>query len=390
MKRRHVLFGLGAAASGSAILGSGAFSVVEAHREVGIAVQGDADAFLELGKCLDDGDEPMPNAGFVRKKDGQMAIRIGEVDDEDTESPDIEGDGEGVNADALTTFDNVFRVCNQGTQEICVDFEADVKPIEADAPAYADSNAAKGDDSVEFYLGDETTERLPLDAASDEDDADEWEPAIHLEVGECACVGIQVRTFGIEPETQLFEDDRLTIIASAEAECDGFDDNPDDEDEEPAAETKAISWIAVRSDENDDPDNGLYPNDVDIEINERDDDNEPTKIEWEVKDGDAPTVEEAVVKAGINYFRYDVGGESSGTVSSEVDADEDAYEEVQGDGQQFTFADEEGPKYKRCPSSPFLGVGGVKIEFDGDEVDGQEHTETVCGGNSPPDNASGN
>ena len=387
MKRRHVLFGLGAAASGSAILGSGAFSVVEAHREVGIAVQGDADAFLELGKCLDD-DEPTPNAGFVLDKDGRMAIRIGEVDDEDAESPDIEGDGEGVNADALTTFDNVFRVCNQGTQEICVDFEADVKPIEADAPAYADSNATEGDDSVEFYLGDETTERLPLDSASDEDDADEWEPAIHLEVGECACIGIRVRTFGINPGTQLFNDDRLTIIASAEAECDGFDDDPDNEDEEPAAETKAISWIALRSEEHDDPDNGLTTHGVNIE-NERDDDDEPTKIEWEVTDDDAPAVEEVVVKAGINYFRYDVGGEPSGTVSSEVDADEDAYKEVEGGGQRFTFADDDSA-YERCPQSPFLGVGGVKIEFDGDGFDQGEHTKPKCGGNGQPDNAPAN
>jgi len=234
MKRRTLLFGLGGAtASGSALIGSGAFTSVEADREIGITVQGDAESYLELGPCLDDEGEETSNATFVgTESDGQMAISMDEsaVDDESGD----EHVGEGVSADTITRFDNVFRVCNRGTQPVCVDFRADVLALPVDAPDHVKSTAEEGDPTVTFYLADDPHARIPLSVADPNAD-----PALRLGVGECACVGIETRTFGIDPETQLFPDGRFGIEASANADCEGVpigdseppDDGSDDDED---------------------------------------------------------------------------------------------------------------------------------------------------------------
>lgn len=216
MKRRTLLFGLGGAtAGGSALLGSGAFTAVEASRQIGISVQGDAESYLELGPCLDDDGEEMSNAAFVgTESGGRMTISM-----DGSANADEDGDkevGDGVNADALTRLDNVFRVCNRGTQPICVDFHAEVLALPEDAPDHAKSTAEEGDPTVTFYLADDPHTRIPLSAADPNTD-----PAIRLGVGECACVGIETRTFGIDPGTQLFPDGSFGIEASANADCEG-------------------------------------------------------------------------------------------------------------------------------------------------------------------------
>lgn len=478
MKRRSILLGLGGTTlGGSALLGSGAFTLVEAHREIGITVQGDADSYLELGPCTDDEGDPTANAAFVRDEDGRTAIRIDE-----SSADHVEGGGEGVNADALTTFDDVFRVCNRGTQPVCVDFAADVLPIEADAPASSRSDAETGDDAVVFYLGDRTFDpsaEIPLDGGDPDDD-----PAIRLDVGECVCLGIRVRTFGIGPDTRLFPDGSLRIEASAKADCEGLrngeeddgDDEDEDEDEEdplavttddatdvgsttatlngtlddlgafdeadvsfeyreadtddefeetdaealstidtfdadvddltpgttyeyravaeaddetafgvlvefitpaPDVDLRGISFVAFRGSDGD-----LETDDVDIDevVEEKTDDEgdepEPITVEWSAEHD----VVEIVVKAGTNYFRFDVGGETSGTVDSKPDGIWDAFKKVQGGGQRFVFHDDPEGDEERCPSSPFLGVTGVKIEYGDDGFDDGEITNETCGG----------
>ena len=75
MKRRNFLIGVGGTAiGGSALLGSGAFSRVESHRDVAIQVANDANAYLGL-KLLD-----TPNSNnFVYYDDqGHLAIDIGD------------------------------------------------------------------------------------------------------------------------------------------------------------------------------------------------------------------------------------------------------------------------------------------------------------------------
>jgi hypothetical protein len=77
MKRRKFILGTGAAAaSGASLLGSGAFTSVEADRNLAIDVAGDANAFLRLAPCTLDGEE-QPNGAYVHgHSDGTMSIDL--------------------------------------------------------------------------------------------------------------------------------------------------------------------------------------------------------------------------------------------------------------------------------------------------------------------------
>lgn len=89
-----------------AIPGTGAFSSVTAERTASVSVADDTDAFLGL--------EPhnSANGQYATTNDGQLELRIDET------NPAISG--EGVNQNAITTFDDVFNITNQGTQRVAV------------------------------------------------------------------------------------------------------------------------------------------------------------------------------------------------------------------------------------------------------------------------------
>ncbi|OLZ39552.1 hypothetical protein A6E15_00490 [Natrinema saccharevitans] len=102
MKRRNVVLGLGTiVAGGGAALGTGAFSSVEAERTVTVETAGDANAFLAL----------TPASGASEYVD----------DSGDTIEIDITGNSEGadgINQNALTSFDELVTVTNQGTNDV--------------------------------------------------------------------------------------------------------------------------------------------------------------------------------------------------------------------------------------------------------------------------------
>lgn len=105
MERRKFLIGLGSVAAGSATLvGSGAFTTVEADRAASVETTDDSDAYLRLEPA--DG----PN-GTYAQKDTQGRLRININGNQDV-------DGHGVNPKAETTMDDVFVVENQGTQPV--------------------------------------------------------------------------------------------------------------------------------------------------------------------------------------------------------------------------------------------------------------------------------
>ena len=364
MKRRQLLLGLGTAtAGGSALLGSGAFSMVEAHRDISIEVTGDADAYLRLGPCTDENGEPKPNGDYVVERNGEFAIELSEDNDQVP--------GEGVNPQAISTFHDTFEICNQGTQPICVDFQTEPRAIPDDAEVPEYSDAEPGDPSVVFYEGADESARI------DVDELDVGRAgAFHLEPGECQCVGFTVRAFGFTPGTDLFEDSGVTFKAEAGAECKGEDDEDDDDDDGlPETDFKAISFVAFRGTED-----SLATDAVSIDdVLSVDSDGDPTEVAWSADS----EVEEVVVKAGQGWFRFDVGGDTEGTVVSDPDTGgedtADAYKDVQGGGQTFVFEDEEETESERCPSSPFLGVEGVKIDHDsGFEFDEPDDTQSSC------------
>ena len=104
--RRKFLAGLGALASGSAAaVGTGAFTSVEASRDVTVSLASDSNAFLQL-EALD--------SNVAEQSDGTLAL-------------DFSGDnsiGNGLNPDATTNFLDVFKIGNQGQNDVAVRVDA--------------------------------------------------------------------------------------------------------------------------------------------------------------------------------------------------------------------------------------------------------------------------
>jgi len=111
MNRRTLLAALGTVgASGAIVTGTGAFTSVEADRDVQVRVADDANALLALEAT--DG----PNGEYVDASDGTLGIDITGSDGDDATS---EG-AQGINPNALTLFEDVFQITNQGTQPVDV------------------------------------------------------------------------------------------------------------------------------------------------------------------------------------------------------------------------------------------------------------------------------
>ncbi|WP_121304836.1 DUF1102 domain-containing protein [Haloarcula quadrata] len=99
MQRRKFLVGMGSLAAGSAAaMGTGAFASVEATRTVGVNVAGDKSAYLGLT-------ETSPYAEHNGK---QLVLDFS----------DNNNGGSGINADSVTTFDGVFRMTNNGPNDL--------------------------------------------------------------------------------------------------------------------------------------------------------------------------------------------------------------------------------------------------------------------------------
>jgi hypothetical protein len=102
MNRRNVLIGLGAvAAGGGAVLGTGAFSQVEADRSVTINTTGDASALLQLA-VNDSSFNGLTDSGG-NGTNGETTIGI-QLD--------------SINDDAVTDFDGALTITNDGNNSV--------------------------------------------------------------------------------------------------------------------------------------------------------------------------------------------------------------------------------------------------------------------------------
>ncbi|MYL16820.1 hypothetical protein GLW36_09205 [Halorubrum terrestre] len=117
MNRRRFVASLGAlTAGGAAAVGTGAFTSVEASRDIGVTVSGDASALLSIAPGTPDGVPDSGNGDYATgASSSQLAVDI-------TGSNGNVG-GDGVNANSVTTFLGVFHIENQGTQEITLDVD---------------------------------------------------------------------------------------------------------------------------------------------------------------------------------------------------------------------------------------------------------------------------
>ena len=172
MERRKFLIGAaGTAIGGSALVGSGAFTSVEADRQVEVNVVDDADAYLGLS-ALDE-----PNSEYVDESGDTVAIDITETD----------AGGQGLNPNATTVIEDLLEVTNQGTNDgVGVWVEVDLGDI--------------GDGEFEVY-----------DQDTDTDLEDE---AVPIDVGESLTIGVEIESADpadLDGDVTIFGDTRENV-----------------------------------------------------------------------------------------------------------------------------------------------------------------------------------
>lgn len=186
MKRRNLIITIGGVGAAGAAVGTGAFTSVEADRDVTVDVAGDAEAFLGLEPT----DEP--NGDYAELDDELLVLNF------DGSAENVGGDG--FNPNSTTVVDDVFTVTNQGTQDVGVSVEFD---IESDADVDIDFVAQTATDPDGQVLNDENSDSPVL-----------------LGVGESFNVGLEVDVTSEDTFSGVIVDDEITIIADA-AESEG-------------------------------------------------------------------------------------------------------------------------------------------------------------------------
>jgi hypothetical protein len=139
MQRRKFIAGVGSLAAGAAaVTGTGAFTSVQAERDVTIATANDASAYLGI--------EPSsgPNGQYATESGGTVSI------DFTSNNNNPEG-GTGLNDQAKINIEDVLNITNNGTQSVYVTVK-----VEDDAGNTGRSVAGlsefgiSGDDDVDF------------------------------------------------------------------------------------------------------------------------------------------------------------------------------------------------------------------------------------------------
>jgi hypothetical protein len=161
-------------------MGTGAFSSVEAERSVSVEVADDNNAYLGLAAERDD---IISDDG----SDGQLSIDLG--------SQTTSKGGEGFNEDAVTEIEGVFKITNQGTQEVGAGFL---------------------DDESDFAQNRNVTgEKVPIDGVTltvqGAETFDSSAEGAVLSPGTGALVDVKVNTLDYDPEDEA--DGSVTIAA---------------------------------------------------------------------------------------------------------------------------------------------------------------------------------
>lgn len=305
MKRRMFIFGMGSAtAGGSALLGTGAFTTVEAHRTVDIEVAGDEDAYLGLAA---NSDNPVAADLVAEDGDGHLELTL-----------------DAINEHADTDLDDLFKICNNGKQPVCVWLEKEGEVVQCTQGTFPGPPMNEERDAIQFY--EDSDPEATIDSAT---------TGVVLEVGDCQSVGVDLCTTGVDEGTELLPDG-VTVYADADAECDSSDGGE-------GGFVPGISFVAFCGTD-------LQAGDLDFEVTDRKEDGDPIAIEWE--NTGSGTVGTVVLKAGTWFYNFYVDGADSGTARV-------------GDGEIVgQFADDQSPS-EPCPD----GENFVKFEFEDEEAD---------------------
>lgn len=184
MKRRTLLATLGVTAAGTAV-GTGAFTSVEATRTVNVNIADEDQALLAM--------EPIDKTITTDEARGEISLRF-------DENISDYSNGRGPGSESTYLFDRVFRVTNQGTQDVF--FESDFEQT------YGDQDLGE----IGFYVAE--TDGSLLDGES---------AVVKLEPGQRAEIGTLIDTQGVDLEFGNLEefDFDATITASDEEPGDG-------------------------------------------------------------------------------------------------------------------------------------------------------------------------
>ena len=157
MRRRNLMIGLGAlTAGGSAAFGTEAFTSVEAERNVDVAIAGDQSSYLAL-KATDSSNADK----YVKVENDDQTLEL---------ILDGEGhDAAGVSQDAVTKFNDLFKILNQGSQAVNVYFEDG-----SDAVTFrsSESSVEGARNSAELGVGEQIVVSLTVDTLNNEVDTD--------------------------------------------------------------------------------------------------------------------------------------------------------------------------------------------------------------------------
>lgn len=163
MNRRQLLAGLGAlAGSGGLLVGSGAFTSVEADRDASVAVAEEDEAYLRI--------VPSPNTA-----NGAFASQTSAGDGKqlflDFNDSIPNRDSQGVGQSSVYEFDDVFRIENQGTQTVYVNI--------------TDISTHSGATTIRFYVRDGSGNRKFISPGSND---------LEATVGTTNNIGVYIET----------------------------------------------------------------------------------------------------------------------------------------------------------------------------------------------------
>ncbi|CQH59722.1 endonuclease domain protein [Halobacterium hubeiense] len=163
MKRRNVLFGIGATISAGAAVGTGAFSNVSSQRQLTVTVAGDAAGLLSLRPYSG------PNGEYADDSGDKLALSLGD-------------DSAGLTRGSQYEFDATLRVGNQGTQPVYVWTEVDSETFADDALYLYQSDAATQFDAsnpAEVGVGGDRVLGVYVDTTGVETDSYEASITVH-------------------------------------------------------------------------------------------------------------------------------------------------------------------------------------------------------------------
>lgn len=135
MKRRNLLTSIALVTGGGSLLGTSAFTSVETERTVTVEIADEDEAFLAM--------EPSGGVNAQFAETGQNRKILFDIND-------VIDRGQGPSSNAVYTFDNVFEIKNQGTQNIYLEVEFEETGSLDDIGFYAGNNVEKTLDGEDY------------------------------------------------------------------------------------------------------------------------------------------------------------------------------------------------------------------------------------------------